>query len=72
MTSGKVARVGRLEAKRRAFDAAHIPFTDVSGFLLAVLEVVQEEAGQAAFRDVAGRIVGEKARRVAALTGGTR
>ncbi|WP_295817062.1 hypothetical protein [uncultured Deinococcus sp.] len=71
MTRGKSGRVAALEAKRRAFDAAHIPFSEVSGFLLAVLEVVQEEAGQAAFQDVAGRIVGEKTRRVAALTGGT-
>lgn len=53
MTAKK--RLDALEAQRQAFEAAHVRRSDLPGFLLAVLEAVQEEAGQAAFQRVAGR-----------------
>lgn len=51
MTRTKAARLGRLEAKRRAFQAAHVRVSDLPGFLFAVLDVVGQEAGP----DTAGR-----------------
>lgn len=72
VTGPRSKRLAALESQRRAFDAAHIPLSDVPGFLLAVLDVVEAEAGHAAFQDVAGRIVREKAQRVAALARGHR
>lgn len=65
MTAKK--RLEALEAQRRAFEAAHVPRSDLPGFLLAVLEAVQEEAGQAAFQRVAGRVIGQKSERVSTL-----
>lgn len=70
MTRSKKARVGRLEEERRAWEAAHLPLSDLFEMLQAVLEVVQEEAGQAAFQRVAGRIVGAKFDRIRAVKGG--
>lgn len=67
MTRGKVARVGKLEAKRRAFDAAHVPLSDLPGFLFAVLGVVFDEAGPDVGGRVARRVVEAKAARLSAL-----
>lgn len=67
---GKRARLEALEARRQAWEAAHVPLSDVPGFLLAVLQIVEDEAGTETAGRVAGRMVGEKARRVARLAGG--
>lgn len=69
MRGGKLARVGKLEAKRRAFEASHVPRSDLPGFLFAVLEVVSQEAGPDVGGRVARRIVEAKAARVLALMG---
>lgn len=71
MKGAKLSRVQALEAKRAAWKADHLPLPDVSGFLFAVLGVVFDEAGPDVGARVAGRIVGEKAQRVAALAGGS-
>lgn len=68
MNRSKKARLGILEDKRRAWESEHLPLSDLPKFLQAVLDVVQQEAGQATFQRVAGRIVGDKLRRVAALS----
>lgn len=70
MKGSKLSRVEALEAKRRKWEAEHLPASDIPGFLFAVLNVVFDEAGPDVGARVAGRIVGEKARRVAALAGG--
>ena len=67
--SGKRDRLDRLEAARRKWEAEHVPLPHVFAYLLDVLSIVQEEAGTAAFSRVAGRMVGEKLRRVEALRG---
>ncbi|ACO46242.1 hypothetical protein DEDE109153_01075 [Deinococcus deserti] len=71
MTGRKAQRLARLEAKRRAFEASHVRISDIPGFLLAVLQIVEEGGGPDTVGRVAGRLVSEKAQRVAALIGGT-
>ncbi|MDL2343100.1 hypothetical protein QOL99_02935 [Deinococcus sp. MIMF12] len=70
MTRGKVRRVAALEARRREWEAAHVPLSDLPGFLFAVLSAVEAEAGADAAGQIAGRIVEEKAARVHALLSG--
>lgn len=67
MTRGKAARLGRLEAKRRAFLAEHVRVSDLPGLLFAVLDIVGQEAGPDVGGRVARRIVEAKAARVQAL-----
>lgn len=67
MTRGKVARLARLEAKRRAFEAEHVRASDLPGFLLAVLDIVGQEAGPDVGGRVARRLVEAKAAQVQAL-----
>lgn len=64
MNRNKKARVGVLEEQRRAFQAAHIPVSDIPGFLQAVLDVVGDVTGLGTRDRIAGRIVEDKAARV--------
>lgn len=64
MNRSKKARVGVLEEQRRAFQAAHIPASDLPGFLQAVLDVVGDVAGRETRDRIAGRIAQDKAARV--------
>lgn len=70
MRGPRYKRLSELEAQRRAFEAAHVRRSDLPGFLFAVLQVVQEEAGTPTFQRVACRIVQGKAARVSALARG--
>lgn len=70
MTGRKGQRVARLEAKRQAWEASHVRLSDIPGFLLAVLQIVGEEAGPDTVGRIGNRLVREKAQRVARLAGG--
>ncbi|GHF32294.1 hypothetical protein GCM10017781_06150 [Deinococcus metalli] len=60
----------QLEAQRRAFETSHVRRSELPGVLLAVFQIVQEEAGTPAFQRIAGRMVRAKAAQVAALARG--
>lgn len=70
MTRTKAARLGRLETKRRAFQAAHVRVSDLPGFLFAVLGIVGQEAGPDAAARCAGRMLEGQAARVSDLLSG--
>ena len=56
--------------KRRAFKASHIPLSDLTGFLFAVLNMVNQGAAPDAAGRCAGRIFEGKAAQVRALLSG--
>lgn len=60
-------RLEALEAAQRAWEADHVPMRDVSAFLLDVLTVVQEHAGQKVMSNVAGKLIRHKFERIEAL-----
>lgn len=59
----------RLSALEAAQAAAHVPLSDLSGWLLAVLNIVSDEAGAETAGRVAGQLIGQKLRRIEALRG---
>lgn len=65
----RAKRLAALEAQRAAWEAAHVPLSDLSVVLLAVLETVRDEAGTETAGRVAGRLIGQKLRRIEALRG---
>ncbi|WP_135230674.1 hypothetical protein [Deinococcus fonticola] len=66
MTTKK--RLDVLEEARRKWEAEHLPIGEMFSCLNAVLGVVFDEAGPEVGGRIAGRIVGDKARRVDALS----
>ena len=60
-------RVSKLEAQRRAWDAEHLPLSEVLSVLREVLGIIGEEAGPGVAGRVAGRMIAAKARQVETL-----
>ena len=65
--SARHGRLSKLEAERAEWKKNNIPLAEVFFYLERVLQIVQEEAGQPAMSRIAGRMIGEKLRRVEAL-----
>ncbi|MFC4426976.1 hypothetical protein [Deinococcus navajonensis] len=70
MTGRKAQQVTRLETERRAWEASHVRLSELPGFLLTVLQIVEEEGGPDTVGRVCGRLVRKKAQRVARLAQG--
>lgn len=70
--TAKKRRLESLEARARAWEAAHVPTVELSGFLFAVLDTVEGEAGPDAAAQVGRCIVeGQAVRVLSALEGKT-
>ena len=70
--SGRRLRTARLEAAQAAWNAEHLPLSEVLGVLHEVLSVIGEEAGPDVAGRVAGRMIATKAQKVDALSRGKR
>ena len=65
--TGRHGRLSKLEAERAEWKREHLPLAEVFFYLEHMLQIVQEEAGQPTMSRIAGRMIGEKLRRVEAL-----
>ena len=70
--SGRHGRLSKLEAERAEWKREHLPLAEVFFYLEHMLQIVQEEAGQPTMSRIAGRMIGEKLRRVDVLSRGQR
>ena len=72
--AARLAQLEEREARRRKEAAGRrlLPLSEVFAYLLDVLNIVREEAGTEAAGRVAGRMIGEKLRRVNVLSRGQR
>ena len=70
--SGQRVRLDRLEAERAAWEAEHLPLSEVLGVLGDVLGIIGEEAGPDVAGRVAGRMIAAKVQRVDLLHRGQR
>ena len=70
--AARLAQLEEREARRRKEAAGRrlLPLSEVFAYLLDVLNIVREEAGTEAVGRVAGRMIGEKLRRVDVLSRG--
>ena len=66
--SSKQTRLAQLEAAQQKWAAEHVPRSELLGYLTAVLNIVEEEAGPDVAARVGGRVVSSKAQRVAHLS----
>ena len=65
-------RLDRLEAERAAWEAEHLPLSEVLSVLHEVLGIIGEEAGRDVAGRVAGRMIAAKVQRVDVLNRGQR
>ena len=70
--SGQRGRLHRLEAARAAWEAEHLPLSDLLSVLREVLVIIGEEAGRDVAGRVAGRMIAAKVQRVELLSRGQR
>ena len=70
--SGRHGRLSKLEAERAEWKRKMLPLAEVFFYLEHLLQIVQEEAGQPTMSRIAGRMIGEKLRRVDVLSRGQR
>ena len=70
--SARHGRLSKLEAERAEWKKKNIPLAEMFFYLEHMLQIVQEEAGQPTMSRIAGRMIGEKLRRVDVLSRGQR
>ena len=70
--SGQRGRLERLEAAWAAWEAEHLPLSDLLSVLREVLVIIGEEAGRDVAGRVAGRMIAAKVQRVELLSRGQR